>query len=128
MKTVKYCDDLFQAELIKGRLENEGIRAEVINQHVNIVLPYAAAIPSLNVQVVVADEDYKRVTEILAEGMPTELVCPACGSHDIGYGLGKGKKRAGKLFAALLALFAFLPLGKIRSSYYCRECGASFNE
>lgn len=60
MKTVKECGSLFEAQVVRQRLESERIQAFVLNENSNDYVPFAGAIPSLAVQVVVADDDYER--------------------------------------------------------------------
>ena len=69
MKTVKECGSLFEAQVVRQRLESERIQAFVLNENSNDYVPFAGAIPSLAVQVVVADDDYERARDLLAEAM-----------------------------------------------------------
>lgn len=39
MKTIRYCNDPFEAQVIRGRLEDAGIPACVVNENINTVLP-----------------------------------------------------------------------------------------
>lgn len=64
MKTVKkYFNNPFSANLDKGLLENEGIRAEVLHQN----MPYMGVSEKLAVELIVNDEDYNRAKKILEE-------------------------------------------------------------
>lgn len=64
MKTVKkYFNNPFSANLDKGLLENEGIRAEVLHQN----MPYMGISEKLAVELIVNDEDYNRAKKILEE-------------------------------------------------------------
>lgn len=64
MKTVKkYFNNPFSANLDKGLLENEGIRAEVLHQN----MPYMGISEKLAVELIVNDEDYDRAKRILEE-------------------------------------------------------------
>lgn len=130
MKTVQVCNDAFAAELLKGRLLNEGIEAQVIHGNIEQVIPYSYGMPSLKPQVVVSDEDYPRAVELLQEPQPTEAAaCPYCGSEDVTFGLHDGslKRRVAMIGAVLLSLLTLGPLGKIQGSYYCRSCKKRFS-
>ena len=85
MKTVKECGSLFEAQVVRQRLESERIQAFVLNENSNDYVPFAGAIPLLAVQVVVADDDYERVRDLLAEETASErpIVCPECGSQGV---------------------------------------------
>ena len=64
MKTVKkYFNNPFSANLDKGLLENEGIRAEVLHQN----MPYMGISEKLAMELIVNDEDYDRAKKILEE-------------------------------------------------------------
>ncbi|MBO7562893.1 MAG: DUF2007 domain-containing protein [Bacteroidales bacterium] len=64
MRTVKkYFNNPFSANLDKGLLENEGIRAEVLHQN----MPYMGISDKLAVELIVNDEDYDRAKKILEE-------------------------------------------------------------
>ena len=64
MKTVKkYFNNAFSANLDKGLLENEGIRAEVLHQN----MPYMGISEKLAVELIVNDEDFDRAKKILEE-------------------------------------------------------------
>lgn len=64
MRTVrKYFNNPFSANLDKGLLENEGIRAEVLHQN----MPYMGISDKLAVELIVNDEDYERAKKILEE-------------------------------------------------------------
>ena len=64
MRTVKkYFNNAFSANLDKGLLENEGIRAEVLHQN----MPYMGISDKLAVELIVNDEDYDRAKKLLEE-------------------------------------------------------------
>lgn len=65
MKTVGKYATSFEANLIKGFLENEGIQATVLNENINYVLP--ATNVATSIEVAVSDEDYDRAKKIIAE-------------------------------------------------------------
>ena len=71
MRTLVQCTNDFEARLIIGRLENEGIRAVVRNEHILHILPYLNNSDAFSVQV--HEDDYQRALEIIeAEGsLPT---------------------------------------------------------
>lgn len=127
MKTVKYFDNTFQAELARGLLENEGIMAVVLNENLGSVMPYDTAIPSLRPYVAVADADLERAVELLSEADNEQIpsACPACGSANIGIGLkGRNGKRACKWGLLMLGLIAQpLPPDRLANVRYCRNCG-----
>ena len=103
MKTVKECGSLFEAQVVRQRLESERIQAFVLNENSNDYVPFAGAIPLLAVQVVVADDDYERVRDLLAEETASErpIVCPECGSQGVRSEVGETRlKRFGAYLLA----------------------------
>ena len=130
MKTVKYCD-AFEAALIRGRLESEGISAVILNELSVSILPWSTGTPYAAVQVAVAEDDYECAMALLAETDHGEIdvCCPECGSENIVYGFWQGKSGAKKLFGALAWILAFCtitPAGGVRNKYTCRKCGYEF--
>lgn len=130
MKTVKVCDDSFQAYVVRERLEGEGIPATVLNENASRLIPFAAAVSSLDVRVAVADADYERALALLGENGIAGIakICPECGSANVRMTLSKNRvKRIGiALLVCLCALFQHSP-GHIRYHFSCKDCGAEFH-
>ena len=57
MKIVGVYQDMFEASLAKGRLEEAGIEACVLNEYIGSVIPYAPP-QERELKLGVADEDY----------------------------------------------------------------------
>lgn len=129
--TVGRFTDAIAAHIAKGRLESEGIRVFVANEHhVWANWLFSNALGGVEVQVLAEDEE--RAREILqqvnegyfADADPEEeaLLCPQCGSDEI-----KEKKTSRKV--AFLTLFIFqIPLAFRRNNYYCLKCGQGWKE
>ncbi|MGL4852063.1 MAG: DUF2007 domain-containing protein [Phocaeicola sp.] len=64
------CENVTQAHLIQGVLENEGIHSVIQNELMSIMMPYTA---SMGAQVVVHKEDYKAARKIVEKGFPGAL-------------------------------------------------------
>ena len=72
MRTLINCENEFEAQLIVGRLENEGIRAVVLNEHIHRIWPMNS-FDSFVVQVAVNEEDYNQAIRIISvDGAPDE--------------------------------------------------------
>jgi len=63
MKTVAEYEFPYEAQLAQGRLENEGIMSQVMNQ----VSSYTCLNAVSKIKLVVNDEDYDEAVRILAE-------------------------------------------------------------
>ena len=130
MKTVKECGSLFEAQVVRQRLESERIQAFVLNENSNDYVPFAGAIPSLAVQVVVADDDYERARDLLAEETASErpIVCPECGSQDVRSEVGETRlKRFGAYLLAGLGALGNGSACNIRRYLRCNRCGTPFH-
>lgn len=69
MKTIsiKSCRDPFEANVLKGRLENEGIPCFLTNENLTTLLPHHFMWDSSGVQIFVDEDDVERALEVLAE-------------------------------------------------------------
>lgn len=79
------CNDAFQAQIISGALENEGIPSVLHNVNTSYVLRGAIS-QIAGVDIFVYEADYNRALEILErnEMIPEQLkYCPRCHSDDI---------------------------------------------
>lgn len=127
MQTLRYYDTAFEAEVARGRLESEGIRAIVQNENLGSVLPYMGANQSLKPYLMVRDEDALQAAAIL--GIPVRpaapSVCPACGSEDIAFRFFYKDKPAKRFmhYVLLPVMIAAGHTGNIRRGYNCHECG-----
>lgn len=65
MKTVAECHTLFQANVIKGNLENEGFHPVVFDNSMNSILPFQSTHGKQYVTVRVPDQEYAAAKEFL---------------------------------------------------------------
>ena len=131
MKTVRLitCDDSFQANLIKGALENEGIAAILHNEHASDVMRGYIREAS-TVDVFIDERDSERALRLLERNqmIPERLnCCPCCHSDQIVFVL-KKKHRVRAVLAGLLALLAASSPGTEHWEYVCKQCGAHFDK
>lgn len=124
MKIVKYCDNTLEANIIKTRLESEGIPACVINENAGSVLPYGTAIMSMLPQVAVSDDDYQQACELILGPTPV-IVCPECSSDDIVLRFGGRRSKIVQGFLLILASLG-CPVGNVTRNRYCRKCKCQF--
>jgi hypothetical protein len=128
MQTIRLltCDNIQEANLIKGRLENEGIPAIVTNENFTTLMPFYNGMLGAGVQVLVHEHDYQRASELLVLNTidDSAIKCPNCSSSNIKFGL--GVKKRNKIFMVLLSLLFFVPFGNIKSTYFCLDCRTEF--
>ena len=125
MKTAKVltCDNHAEAHIMQGRLENEGIDCFFFFLNATTILPQFNNMLGSGIQLIVREEDLEKARIILKDIIEPDnnkLVCPNCGSTNIGLGLGKGKFI--KLFNILIAVLMAIPMGNLKPKYYCRDC------
>ena len=65
MRTVAECHTLFQANIIKGNLENEGFHPVVFDNSMNSLLPFHSTQGKQYVTVRVPAQEYAAATEFL---------------------------------------------------------------
>ena len=65
MRTIANCDTDFQARLIQGYLENEGIPSVMLNDYTNSPIPFPYAPNMLAIQVAVSEENYEKALRII---------------------------------------------------------------
>jgi hypothetical protein len=64
MKVLEKYPDVYQAHIVRGMLENEGIECEIVNEN----LPFLGmGVAGFDVRIVVNDEDYDRAKAIIEE-------------------------------------------------------------
>lgn len=130
MRTIRLitCNDSFQAQIIQGALENEGIASVLHNVHTSDVLRgFDASITG--VDILVYEADYERARNLLKENqmLPEELIyCPYCHSLDIQLTI-RSNKRLRAFFSAFLSMLAAAPPGTEHWEYVCNQCKKHFD-
>ena len=131
MKTVRLmaCDDSFQANLIKGALENEGIPVILHNEHTSDVMR-GYIWEASTVDIFIDERDSERALELLERNqmIPERLnCCPYCHSDLITFVL-KKKHRVRAILAGLFALLAASFPGTAHWESVCKPRGARFDK
>ena len=96
MRTVRVftCYDSFQAQIIQGALENEGITSVLHNIHTSDVLRGFEA-SFTEIDILVYEDDYEKARTLLKKNqmIPEDLkYCPYCHSDDIKLTVRNGKR------------------------------------
>jgi hypothetical protein len=119
------CNNAIEANLIKGMLENNGIKCFLTNENFSSLMPHYNGMMGAGVQIVVDKNNLDQAKGLLSsQPKESDLACPNCGSSDVRFGLGSNWIK--KFFAVLLSLFVWMPFGNIRSIYYCHDCEIEF--
>ncbi|MFZ4401398.1 MAG: DUF2007 domain-containing protein [Bacteroidales bacterium] len=119
------CNNSFEANLIKGKLENNGIRCFLINENFSNLMPYFNGMMGAGVQIIIEDTDMEKAQDLILSTLNENgIVCPNCNSSNVQFGLGNNKVK--KMFVVLISLFTWIPFGNIRNIYYCQNCKTEF--
>ncbi len=119
------CNNSFEANLIKGMLENNDIRCFLTNENFSNLMPHYNGIMGSGIQIMIEDSDLEKAQELmLTQSKEEEIVCPNCNSSNIQFGLGINKVK--KIFLVLISLFTWIPFGNMHSIYYCQNCKTEF--
>jgi len=117
------CDGLAEAYILKGRLLNEGIDCFLTNENFTTLMPLYNNMLGSGIQIVVNEEDIDKARAILKDKIEPNnqnLICPNCGSENIGLGL--GRRKGFKILNIFIALLLFIPMGNLKPKYYCKDC------
>jgi len=118
------CDTAIEANLIKGRLNNEGIEAFITNENFSNLMPHYNRIMNSGIQIMISDLEYDKASEILELNNTQERICPNCQSTKIKFSLGQHKIK--KIFIILISLFIATPFNNLKSVYKCQDCKSEF--
>jgi ribosomal protein L37AE/L43A len=116
------------AHIVRGRLEQEGIRCWLKDENTVTINPiWAGAVGGI--KLMVSRHQWERASELVQRFMQEKkrrLSCPQCGGHDIE--LVSSPRKAVNWFSALAGFFLgdyALPAGKV---WHCFHCHAEFKE
>ncbi len=126
MKTVRLitCETSIQANIIKGRLENEGIPCFITNENFSNLMPNYNRILDSGPHIMVDQNSYQKAIELLELNVTKELICPNCQSKNIKVSLGKNWLK--KSFTIIISLFCSIPFNNINHVYCCKDCNTEF--
>lgn len=112
-----------EAHLIKDRLINEGIDCFLTNENTTNLMPMFNNMLGAGIQIFINETDFQEARELIKDKLEPdndEIICPHCGSTEIGLGLGKHKGM--KIINILIVFLSAIPLGNLKPKYYCKKC------
>ena len=89
---VKTFDNSFEAYLIKGKLESEGIECFLTNENLTTLIPNFTNMLDMGIGLMVREEDYQKALDIINDQKTEKVadnVCPNCNSKNIRRKYGK---------------------------------------
>ncbi|UII19635.1 putative signal transducing protein [Fulvivirga ligni] len=117
-------DNSIDANLLRSKLESEGIPCFLHNENVTNLIPYSFNILGGGVRVLVPDDQLEASRE-LAQLNEEKIHCPNCGSDNIKNRL---EKWWIKLYLIFIGFFLVAPIGNLLNHYICRRCGEEFKK
>ena len=117
-------DNSLTANLLKSKLESEGIPCFLNNENFTNMMPYYFNMLGSGVRVMVPTAQLERAKE-LANIDHGGLTCPNCGSTKI---MNSVERTKNKLKLALIAIFLALPIGNLLNDYTCQNCKHQFKK
>lgn len=121
----KTFDNIQQAYLVKGRLFNEEIPCFIENENFSYLMPHYQRVLDSGIRLLIYERDYERAMKLFEDDGDAGFSCPRCGSDNFRVLL--NERNRSKLLVVLISLLAFIPMGNIRISYTCKECGMVFD-
>lgn len=121
--TIKTCDSIQEAYLIKGSLENEGIKCFIQNEHIASLIPHYSGMMGAGVNLVINAKELSKAREILGV-QDKAITCPNCGSMKYKFGF---RKRYIPLFlVVIISLLSAMPFLNIKVKRVCSACGTEY--
>lgn len=115
------------ANIILGRLQNEGIDCWLKDENLVSTIPLWAAATG-GIKLMVADtqvEEAKSLLKDFAEEKKKQFSCPQCRSNEIEF---ISSPRDGRNWLSVILGFFFLQYAMPIKTWHCFKCGAEFNE
>jgi predicted RNA-binding Zn-ribbon protein involved in translation (DUF1610 family) len=126
--------DPMLAQIIRTRLEDNGIPCFVVDENLGTLYPaYNATAGGIKVKIfardmekskaIIAEDDTTNVESLTEDEIENSVFCPHCGSNKVQYGLAEKPNKGwfGKLFSAV-------GLSEINAKhqFHCFNCGKNF--
>lgn len=114
--TIYTAKDTFEANLVKSKLEEAGIKAFIENETISSVIPNFTGMMGLYLNIKVDNADKDLALEVLEiEKSCQEIKCPNCGSENIEFTFGENKFK--KYFIIFISILVVTPMGNLTRDY-----------
>ncbi|BDD07403.1 putative signal transducing protein [Aureibacter tunicatorum] len=117
-------DNSISANMLKIKLENEGISCVLHNENFTNMMPLYFNMLGCGVRVMVQTKNIKRARKIALIN-PDKLKCPNCGSTKI---QNSATLKTNKILFSLIIILLCLPVGNLLTNYFCEICDHRFKE
>ncbi|WP_422359492.1 DUF2007 domain-containing protein [Reichenbachiella sp.] len=118
------CDNSIDANLMRTKLEHEGIPCFLNNENFTNLMPNYYNLFGSGVRVMVPDEFLEQAKEILqlSDGV---LKCPNCKSENIS---NKNKPLLETIKVIFIGIFFAAPVGNLITNFCCDDCKTEFKQ
>ncbi|MEP2025920.1 MAG: DUF2007 domain-containing protein [Reichenbachiella sp.] len=116
------CDNSIDANLIRIKLEHEGIPCFLNNENFTNLMPHYYNLLGSGVRVMIPDEFSEQAKEVLqiSDG---RLKCPNCESENI---TNKNKSFLESVKIFFIGIFLAAPIGNLIVNFTCNDCDTEF--
>lgn len=126
--TIASYDNYIDANIVLGKLQNEGIEAFLRDEYTVTIDPILTnAIGGIKLTVMEQDaEEARKMLALFAAEKRALLECPSCHSHNVEYISNPAK--SGNWFTAIISFFMSSYAVPVKKSYHCFDCGRDFED
>lgn len=124
--TAKSFDDSFTANLVKSKLESEGIECFLTNENITTLVPNYTNMLNMRICIMIKESDIEKAIPIINsyEATPSMSVCPNCKSTNIKSKYGKYNFPKWAVF--LMSAIIVLPFVNTKYTFVCKDCNTEF--
>lgn len=120
-------DSAIEAEILKEKLQSEGIFSILSNENYTNLFPGLYGIAQFGVEIFVDEQDFQKAIDILKIEEKPRIYCPECGSENIKIGIG-GYNLKLKLIYVFTLIISLItgPMKANKSTMLCQDCQFRF--
>lgn len=126
-RTIASFSDDIEANLIRGKLQDAGIKCFLLNENINTLMPHYSNMTG-GIKLMVNEYDYDRAYMILYNintgSISKDIECPNCSSGNIKFRY--GSSFLSSLWLLFLTMFSTALMHKQRNKCICKDCGLKF--
>ncbi|MEO9966721.1 MAG: DUF2007 domain-containing protein [Reichenbachiella sp.] len=118
------CDHSINANLIRTRLEHDGIPCFLFNEHFTNLMPTYYHMLGSGVRVMIPEERLDEAKQLLqiSDG---RITCPNCHSENV---VNENESFFKKVVLLFIGIFMVSPIGNLINDFFCKDCGCAFKK
>jgi hypothetical protein len=115
------CNSSIEANITRAKLESEGVRCFLVNEHFSTPMPGMKGQLGSGTQAMVHYVNLENAKAILRSFEEVTEMCPECKSKNAGFKIVRNKPE--KIFVPILSFPFTILINNIKGNHYCRDCG-----